>query len=77
MPQDNLRSVIYKSFVTCDDPRGVVDCRTFRKLNTNSKRSEEELQNPKMLKKLKNATLHKEKKKEMVSKGDTERSQSF
>lgn len=73
MPQDNFRS-----FVTCDDPRGVVDCRTtFRKSKINSKKAEDKIQRPKMLKKLKNATLHKEKKKDMVSKGGTEKSQSF
>ncbi|KAK1396894.1 hypothetical protein POM88_006757 [Heracleum sosnowskyi] len=78
MPQDNLRSVVYKSFVTCDDPRGVVDCRTtFRNSKPNSQKPEEKLQRPKMLKKLRNATLHKDKKKEMVSKGGTEISHSF
>lgn len=36
MPQDGLRSAIYRSFVTCDDPKGVVNCRTIRKSKTNS-----------------------------------------
>ncbi|OIS98095.1 PREDICTED: uncharacterized protein LOC109233383 [Nicotiana attenuata] len=31
MPQDSLRSAVYRSFVTCDDPKGVVECNTIRK----------------------------------------------
>lgn len=31
MPQASLRSVVYRSFVTCDDPKGVVECETIRK----------------------------------------------
>lgn len=31
MPSDSLRSAVYRSFVTCDDPKGVVECKTIRK----------------------------------------------
>ncbi|GAA0139250.1 hypothetical protein LIER_00834 [Lithospermum erythrorhizon] len=31
MPQDSLRSTVCRSFVTCDDPAGIVDCKTKRK----------------------------------------------
>lgn len=31
MPPDSLRSAVYRSFVTCDDPKGVVECKTIRK----------------------------------------------
>lgn len=31
MPQDSLRSRIYKSFLTCNDPKGIVDKSTVRK----------------------------------------------
>ncbi|KAF3657500.1 putative rho guanine nucleotide exchange factor 8-like [Capsicum annuum] len=31
MPPESLRSAVYRSFVTCDDPRGVVECKTIRK----------------------------------------------
>ncbi|KAL8480149.1 hypothetical protein ACS0TY_026901 [Phlomoides rotata] len=31
MPQESLRSVVYRSFVTCDDPRGVVERKTIRR----------------------------------------------
>ncbi|KAI7725537.1 hypothetical protein M8C21_025520 [Ambrosia artemisiifolia] len=30
MPQESLRSVVYRSFVTCEDPRGVVEGKTIR-----------------------------------------------
>ena len=40
MPQDGLRSAIYRSFVTCDDPKGVVNCRTIRKFKTDSQKME-------------------------------------
>ncbi|KAH0652043.1 hypothetical protein KY284_031955 [Solanum tuberosum] len=31
MPPDSLRSAVYRSFVTCDDPKGIVECTTIRK----------------------------------------------
>ncbi|KAM1173490.1 hypothetical protein ACFX2I_026164 [Malus domestica] len=31
MLQDNLRSAVYGSFVTCDDPKGIVGCGMTRK----------------------------------------------
>lgn len=31
MPPDSLRSAVYRSFITCDDPKGVVECSTIRK----------------------------------------------
>ncbi|KAL3332316.1 hypothetical protein AABB24_032746 [Solanum stoloniferum] len=31
MPPDSLRSAVYRSFVSCDDPKGVVECTTIRK----------------------------------------------
>lgn len=30
MPQERLRSVVYRSFVTCEDPRGVIEGKTIR-----------------------------------------------
>ncbi|KAI3802923.1 hypothetical protein L1987_31070 [Smallanthus sonchifolius] len=35
MPQESLRSVVYRSFVTCEDPRGVVEGKTIRISKTN------------------------------------------
>ncbi|GMI89479.1 hypothetical protein HRI_002617200 [Hibiscus trionum] len=40
MPQDSLRSIVYRSFVTCDDPKGVVECRTIRRSKTSSETME-------------------------------------
>ncbi|KAL8243004.1 hypothetical protein R6Q59_013306 [Mikania micrantha] len=41
MPQESLRSVVYRSFVTCEDPRGVIEGKTIRisKTNTTKMRS--------------------------------------
>lgn len=43
MPQDGLKSVIYRSFVTCDDPKGVVTCGTIRRSKTNSLKMEDKI----------------------------------
>ncbi|KAK8535454.1 hypothetical protein V6N13_081582 [Hibiscus sabdariffa] len=40
MPQDSLRSFVYRSFVTCDDPKGVVECRPIRRSKTGPKSDE-------------------------------------
>ncbi|PSS01890.1 Titin like [Actinidia chinensis var. chinensis] len=46
MPQDSLRSAVYRSFVTCDDPKGVVECGTIRKSKKNNrKRLEDKVEN--------------------------------
>ncbi|CAH1426364.1 unnamed protein product [Lactuca virosa] len=49
MPQERLRSVVYRSFVTCEDPRGVIEGKTIRISKTdptktlkNSKEKEKE-----------------------------------
>lgn len=31
MPQDGSKSAVYRSFFSCDDPKGVADCKTSRK----------------------------------------------
>ncbi|KAJ0815852.1 hypothetical protein HanPI659440_Chr00c28g0736751 [Helianthus annuus] len=36
MPQESLRSVVYRSFVTCEDPRGVIEGKTIRISKTGS-----------------------------------------
>ncbi|XP_022752188.1 uncharacterized protein LOC111300850 [Durio zibethinus] len=40
MPQDSLRSVVYRSFVTCDDRKGVVECGTIRRSKSGSEKME-------------------------------------
>ncbi|KAL5572644.1 hypothetical protein UlMin_022241 [Ulmus minor] len=50
MPQDGLKSVIYRSFVTCEDPKGVVDCRTSRKSKTDSQKMDNKRESKRKLK---------------------------
>ncbi|KAF9615415.1 hypothetical protein IFM89_023076 [Coptis chinensis] len=38
MPQESLRSVVYRSLVTCDDPNGVVEYETMRKSKKGSRK---------------------------------------
>ncbi|KAM7255979.1 hypothetical protein ACFE04_011720 [Oxalis oulophora] len=40
MPQESWS---YKSFVTCDDPKGVVECKTIRKSKTNSSKMDSQI----------------------------------
>ncbi|XP_042488165.1 uncharacterized protein LOC122068385 [Macadamia integrifolia] len=40
MPQDTLRSVVYRSFAHCDDPNGVVECGTIIKSKSGSRKME-------------------------------------
>ncbi|KAK9268727.1 hypothetical protein L1049_000488 [Liquidambar formosana] len=44
MPQDSLRSVVYRSFVTCDDPKGVVECGTIRKSKAGYQKMEHKME---------------------------------
>ncbi|ONH98156.1 hypothetical protein PRUPE_7G233100 [Prunus persica] len=45
MPQDGLRSAVYRSFVSCDDPKGVVDCGMIRKSKSGSQKIEQKMEN--------------------------------
>ncbi|KAL3839878.1 hypothetical protein ACJIZ3_024469 [Penstemon smallii] len=45
MPQDSFRSVVYRSFVTCDDPKGVVECKPIRKSKSSSQKMKEKIKN--------------------------------
>lgn len=72
MPQDGLRSAIYRSFVTCDDPKGVVDCGTNRKSKTNSQKMEHKSQGRRKLKNPSSSWDNKKEKEEMPSKRVTE-----
>lgn len=46
MPQDNsLRSAVYKSFITCDDPNGVVECGTMRRSKSVSEKIVNKIKN--------------------------------
>ncbi|KAG5564747.1 hypothetical protein RHGRI_000822 [Rhododendron griersonianum] len=69
MPQDRLRS-----FVKCDDPKGVVECGTIRKSKSNPNRLEEKAESRKMPKNSNSSSssAYKEAGKEMVPEKDTE-----
>lgn len=77
MHQDSLRSVVYRSFVTCDDPKGVVECGTIRKSKSSSQKLEHKIKSQRA-KKISDSsfTSKAEKKEKMVSKGITEEFQS-
>ncbi|XVF88554.1 hypothetical protein PTKIN_Ptkin19aG0060100 [Pterospermum kingtungense] len=64
MPQDNsLRSVVYRSFVTCDDPKGMVECGTIRRSKSRSEKMMEHNKNRSKL-----CVARKAKREETVSK---------
>ncbi|KAE7998730.1 hypothetical protein FH972_003241 [Carpinus fangiana] len=44
MPQGSLKSAVYRSFVTCDNPKGVVDCNTMRKSRTSSQKMDRRIE---------------------------------
>lgn len=73
MHPDSLKSVVYRSFVTCDDPKGVVECGTIRKSKSSSQKMEHKNKIQKA-KKTSDATFSSKakKKEEMVSKGISE-----
>lgn len=74
MPQDRLRSAVYRSFVKCDDPKGVAECGTMRKSKSNPKRLEEKAKIRKMPKNSNSSSSSacEEVGKEMVSEKDPE-----
>lgn len=73
MPQHNLRSAVYRSFVTCEDPKGVVDCKMIRKSRTRSQEMDPKIETRRTPKNS-NAVvgLIKAEKEEMLSKGFAE-----
>ncbi|CAK9172773.1 unnamed protein product [Ilex paraguariensis] len=74
MSQDSHRSVRYRSFLTCDDPKGVVECRTIRKSKTDIPKMEIKVESRGMQKDSSTpSSLNLEKRKDKVSnKGSTE-----
>lgn len=68
MPQESLRSVVYRSFVSCDDPKGVIECKTFRKAKTSSHKKDHKRHSSASS----SSSSHKEEKNKMISKGKIE-----
>ncbi|KAH7572582.1 hypothetical protein JRO89_XS04G0277700 [Xanthoceras sorbifolium] len=73
MHPDSLKSVVYRSFVTCDDPKGVVECGTIRKSKSSSRKMEHKINSRKAKKKSDASLSYKaEKKEETLSEVITE-----
>ncbi|XP_028058662.1 uncharacterized protein LOC114262502 [Camellia sinensis] len=68
MPQDGLRSAVYRSFIICDDPKGVIECKTIRKSKTNPNRSDEKGKNRRNPRNLNSSSAFKEESMKMGSK---------
>ncbi|KAK4415478.1 hypothetical protein Salat_2655200 [Sesamum alatum] len=77
MPQDSLRSVVYRSFMTCDDPKGVVECKTIRKSKSDSKKMEDKLKNQRIQQNSDTSTSFEVEQKEKVRKGSKEELQNL
>ncbi|RDX83619.1 hypothetical protein CR513_35441, partial [Mucuna pruriens] len=69
-PQD---SVMYRPFMTCDDPKGVVECGAIRKYRTSSQKMKDKTKSKRPAE-TSLANINKQDKEEKVSKGSTERS---
>ncbi|KAF5742974.1 hypothetical protein HS088_TW09G01036 [Tripterygium wilfordii] len=70
MPQDSFRSVVYRSFVTCDDPKGVVECGTIRKSKSCVEKLEHKTRSRRKQKKTDaHLAINKPEEEEMTSKG--------
>ncbi|XP_042977811.1 uncharacterized protein LOC122308513 isoform X1 [Carya illinoinensis] len=67
MPQDRLRSAVYRSFVTCDDPKGIVDCKTIRKSRTSSQKVEHMIESRRLPENSNTSISHKADKEEVPS----------
>ncbi|KAL0015470.1 hypothetical protein SO802_002539 [Lithocarpus litseifolius] len=72
MPHDGLRSVVYRSFVTCDDPKGVVNCKTIKKSRTSSQQMDHKNESQRTRKNSNTAMAYYTEREDMVSKGFTE-----
>lgn len=71
MPQDGSKSVVYRSFFSCDDPKGVADCKTSRKSKAFLQKPENKVDHQRKQKNLDLSLSGNEDGKDMVSKGAT------
>ncbi|KAM4131457.1 hypothetical protein ACJW30_01G177500 [Castanea mollissima] len=72
MPQDGIRSVVYRSFVTCDDPKGVVNCKTIKKSRTGSQQMDQKNESQRTRKNSNTAMAYDTERVDTVSKGFAE-----
>ncbi|KAF8034354.1 hypothetical protein BT93_C0604 [Corymbia citriodora subsp. variegata] len=66
MPQDNRRSIGYRSFVTCDDPKGVVECGTIRRSKSSSRKMEQDIERRSIIKHSNKSSACKTEREELV-----------
>lgn len=66
MPQDSRRSIGYRSFVTCDDPKGVVECGTIRRSKTGSRKMEQSIERRSIIKHSNKSSAHGTEREELV-----------
>ncbi|XP_021903154.1 uncharacterized protein LOC110818555 isoform X2 [Carica papaya] len=77
MPQESLKSVVYRSFLTCDDPKGVVECGTIRISKRGSGTIEKKIESQKPNdSKSKTSLAHNVEKEKRALKGSTDDFQS-
>lgn len=69
MPQDSLKSAVYRSFVTCDDPKGVVDSKSTRKLRRSHQKMDHRMESQRTPKDSNKSMAYKSERKEMLPKG--------
>ncbi|TYI21995.1 hypothetical protein ES332_A06G076300v1 [Gossypium tomentosum] len=72
MPQDSLRSIVYRSFVVCDDPKGVVESGMIRRAESGSRKMEHKNEGRKARNRLDVCVASKAGREETVSKGPME-----
>ncbi|MBA0597526.1 uncharacterized protein LOC105772686 [Gossypium raimondii] len=72
MPQDSLRSIVYRSFVVCDDPKGVVESGMIRRSESDSRKMEHKNEGRKAQNRLDVCVASKAGREETVSKGPME-----
>ncbi|GAB4852597.1 hypothetical protein Ancab_016811 [Ancistrocladus abbreviatus] len=65
MPRGSKKSIGYRSFITCDDPKGVVECGTIRISKISSQKREHKSEDQRKQKSVNTALREKEEKKEM------------
>ncbi|XP_023003402.1 uncharacterized protein LOC111497022 [Cucurbita maxima] len=73
MPLDGAKSVVYRSFITCDDPKGVVDCNIIKISKVNSQKLEEKIKTHRTSRNQKRVLISQGEQEEVISKEMRER----
>lgn len=74
MPRDSRRSIGYRSFVTCDDTKGVVECGTIRRSKTSSQKMEQSIERRSIIKHSNKSSAHRTEREELVMRQTAEES---